>query len=148
MELPPGWAATPSEQAFKLANSGEKTRVAFEVMAPKTTASDRLTASATVNGKRYSNQRIEINYAHLPRMLLQPPARDRVVCTDVKVHGRNAGYLPGAGDSIAEALGQLGYSVTKLTGADLMPEKLRNLDVVVTGVRVFNVRKDLQSITN
>jgi hypothetical protein len=148
LETPAGWAASPAERPFKIGRAGEKTRVSFEVTAPKATASERLTASALVNGRRFSNQRIEINYAHLPFMLLQPAARDRAVSAPVEVRGKKAGYLPGAGDSVAEALGELGYSVTKLTGADLMPDKLRGLDVVVVGVRAFNVRKDLQSVTN
>jgi hypothetical protein len=53
------------------------------------------------------------------------------------------GYLPGAGDSVGGNLKQLGYTVTTLTGADLTPEKLRDLDAVVVGVRAFNTRTDL-----
>ena len=37
----------------------------------------------------------------------------------------------------------MGYKVTQLTGADLIPEKLRSLDAVVIGIRAFNTRKDL-----
>jgi hypothetical protein len=37
----------------------------------------------------------------------------------------------------------MGYEVTRLTGADLTPEKLKGLDAVVVGVRAFNVRNDL-----
>jgi hypothetical protein len=51
--------------------------------------------------------------------------------------------VPGAGDSVAEALGEMGYTVTRLAGADLTPEKLRGLDSVVIGIRAFNVRNDL-----
>ena len=53
------------------------------------------------------------------------------------------GYLPGAGDSVAESLEEMGYTVTPLTGADLTPERLRGLDAVVIGVRALNVRDDL-----
>jgi LmbE family N-acetylglucosaminyl deacetylase len=149
LEIPPGWKVTPSEQPFRLAGSGEKAPFNFEVTAPNKTISERLTASATVNGQRFSNQRIEINYAHLPLMLLQPTARARAVSVDAATRGKNVGYIPGAGDSIAEALTELGYAVTKLAGADLTPEKLRGLDAVVIGVRAFNVRKDLTpNLTN
>jgi hypothetical protein len=53
------------------------------------------------------------------------------------------GYLPGAGDSVAENIAQLGYTVKMLTGADLTAEKLKGLDAVVIGVRAFNERSDL-----
>ncbi len=148
LETPDGWKATPSDQRFALTKEGEKARYSFEVTAPNKTVSERLTASATVNGNRYSHQRSEINYAHLPLMLLQPAARARAVSAEVSVRGKTAGYLAGAGDSIAESLQQLGYSVQKLSGADLTPAKLQGLDVVVFGVRAFNVRKDLQGLTN
>ncbi|MCX6954482.1 MAG: LmbE family protein, partial [Verrucomicrobia bacterium] len=48
-----------------------------------------------------------------------------------------------AGDDTVEALQQLGYTVTTLTGADLTAEKLKGLDAVVIGVRAFNERADL-----
>ena len=53
------------------------------------------------------------------------------------------GYLPGAGDSVAKSLEEMGYTVTTLTGGDLTPERLRGLDAVVIGVRALNVRDDL-----
>jgi LmbE family N-acetylglucosaminyl deacetylase len=143
LETPADWKSVPSEQSFHLAAAGTKTNFTFEVTAPKRTVSDRIAASASVDGRQYSNQRVEINYAHLPFILLQPAARARAVSVDFVVHGKRAGYIPGAGDSIAEALEELGYSVTKLGGSDLTAEKLHGLDVVVIGVRAFNVRKDL-----
>ncbi len=37
----------------------------------------------------------------------------------------------------------MGYEVKTLSGSDLTPENLRDLDAVVIGVRAFNVRDDL-----
>ncbi len=143
LETAADWKTTPAEQPFQIAETGGKKNFTFEVTAPEKTVSDRITASASVNGRRYSNQRVEINYAHLPLILLQPAARARAVSVNFAVRGKAAGYIPGAGDSVAEALEELGYTVTKLSGSDLTPEKLHALDVVVIGVRAFNVRKDL-----
>lgn len=143
LQLPAGWKVTPASQPFRLGGVGETTRLAFTVTAPAQANSGRVSASAEVGGARYSTQRVEINYPHLPFMLLQPAARARLVSLDVATRGRRVGYLPGAGDDTAEALRQLGYSVTMLSGADLTPEKLRGLDAVVIGVRAFNERKDL-----
>jgi LmbE family N-acetylglucosaminyl deacetylase len=143
LEVPAGWKASPAAQSFKIAGVGEKARFTFSVTAPAAAASARMNAVAVVNGQRYSNQRIEINYAHIPLQLLQPPARARLVSASYAIKGTKVGYLPGAGDDVASALEQLGYRVTTLTGADLTPEKLRGLDAVVIGVRAFNERKDL-----
>jgi hypothetical protein len=59
------------------------------------------------------------------------------------IRGRQVGYIPGAGDSVAECLQQMGYQVTTLTGPDLTPERLHGLDAVVVGVRAFNVLTNL-----
>jgi hypothetical protein len=143
LELPAGWRAAPATQSFKLGAVGAKATLTFEVTAPAQPGTGRMTAAARVDGMRYANQRVVIDYAHLPLMLLQPLARARLVAQNVAVRGKRVGYLPGAGDATAEALTQLGYSVTTLTGADLTLEKLRPLDAVVIGVRAFNERKDL-----
>jgi hypothetical protein len=145
LELPVGWKAAPATQTFRLGSMGENSRFTFNVTAPVKPATGRVTASADVNGTRYSTQRIEINYPHLPFMLLQPPARARLVSVEVATRGQRVGYIPGAGDATAEALGQLGYDVTTLSGANLTADKLRDLDAVVIGVRAFNERQDLKS---
>lgn len=143
LELPPGWTAQPAQQPFAVAAAGGKANLVFEVTAPARAETGRMTAAATVGGARFANQRVVIDYAHLPLLLLQPPARARLVSAEVAIKGRHVGYLPGAGDDLAEALEQLGYRVTTLAGTDLTAEKLKGLDAVVIGVRAFNERKDL-----
>ncbi|MDI1250430.1 MAG: PIG-L family deacetylase [Lacunisphaera sp.] len=161
LEVPDGWTVAPATQNFRLTAVGERTTLTFTLTSPlpgdrpgQTPAGQqagtvlpsagRVTAVATVDGRRYSNQRQEINYAHLPFQLLQPPARARVASFALATRGRNVGYLPGAGDAVAECLEQMGYDVRRLTGADLTPEKLAGLDAVVIGVRAFNERADLK----
>jgi LmbE family N-acetylglucosaminyl deacetylase len=145
LDLPAGWSATPAERRFATKGVGERQRFAFVVQAPAGAASGRATAHAVVGDAHYTTQRIAIDYPHLPPLLLQPPARARLLSVDVAIRGRTVGYLPGAGDATAEALEQLGYAVKTLDGADLTTETLRPLDAVVVGVRAFNERKDLKA---
>ena len=44
-----------------------------------------------------------------------------------------------------ESMEAMGYEVITLSGADLVPERLKDFDAVVIGVRAFNVRPDLAS---
>jgi LmbE family N-acetylglucosaminyl deacetylase len=143
LAAPAGWKVVPASLPFELAQVGDKRAFTFQVTAPATTDSAALAASAEVGGVMYHTARQVLDYPHLPVQLLQPPARTSVTALEVKSRGKRVGYLPGAGDSIAESLTQLGYSVTELTGADLTPEKLAGLDAVVLGVRAFNDRADL-----
>ncbi len=143
LEAPAGWLVSPASQPFALAQNGEKTRLAFTVTAPAKPTSGTVLAVAEVNGVKFSHQRFEIRYSHIPLQLLQAPARLKVAAFDCETRGKNVGYLPGAGDDTVEALEQLGYTVKTLAGSDLTAEKLRGLDAVVIGVRAFNERSDL-----
>lgn len=143
LESPEGWKVEPASLPFELSTVGDRAKLIFTVTAPSQPASASLAARAQVGNNTFDNQRIEIRYDHIPPILLQPHARLKAVCLDLATHGKTIGYIPGAGDSVAECLTQMGYQVTQLTGADLTPEKLRGFDAVVIGVRAFNVRTDL-----
>ena len=143
LDVPAGWKIQPARQAFQLAAAGSSVTLSFNVSAPAQAGAANITARAFVKDAEVSTQRVEINYPHIPPLLLQPPAQLKAVALDLQIRGRNVGYIAGAGDSVAEALEQMGYEVTLLNSADLTPEKLRTLDAVVIGVRAFNVRDDL-----
>ncbi len=145
IDLPSGWKISPGTQDFSLPAVGDKASFTFNVTAPAQASAGRLTAVANVGGQDYSNRREELRYAHLPVQLLQPPARARLASFPLATKGLTIGYLPGAGDSVAECIEQMGYVVRRLTGADLTPEKLAGLDAVVIGVRTFNERTDLKA---
>ncbi len=161
LTAPAGWKVEPAASDFRFANIGDKASVTFNVTAlpgdrpgqtpagqqtgtvPSASAG-RLTAVAALDGREFSNQRYEVRYDHLPIQLLQPPARARAASFALTTRGFTIGYLPGAGDYVAECLEQMGYVVHRLTGADLTPEKLKGFDAVVIGVRAFNERTDLK----
>ncbi len=145
LDVPDGWKVKPANQSFRFKAVGEQARLKFNVTAPAQPTTAEITAVAEINGTRYSNKRVVINYPHIPRLLLQPPARLKAVCLNLAIRGHNVGYLPGAGDSVAQSLEEMGCQVTTLTGADLTPEKLKAFDAVVIGIRAFNVRTDLVS---
>ena len=144
LDAPAGWRITTgNDQTFHLANAGDKATCAFVIKAPDTGGTATLTAWATIDGQRYSTQRKEIAYDHIPRLLLQPSATVTAVALDLQNRVRTVGYLPGAGDSTVEALEQMGVEVKTLTTADLTDAGLKGLNAIVIGVRAFNVRADL-----
>jgi len=143
LDTPAGWKVEPTSQPFRLGAVGDHAKLSFKVTAAPQHTAVKIAARARVGGANFENQRFELRYDHIPRQLLQPKARLRAVSLDLAIRGRKVGYLAGAGDSVAESLEEMGYAVTQLTGADLKPEKLRDFDAVVIGVRAFNVRTDL-----
>jgi len=143
LEAPAGWSVTPEKQSFALGNIGERKTFSFTVTAPAQATTSKIIASADIGGVRYRNEREEISYSHIPRQLLQPVASLKALSLDLATRGRTVGYLPGAGDSVADCLTQMGYAVKTLDDADLTTNNLKHFDAVVIGVRAFNVRANL-----
>ncbi len=145
LEAPAGWVVLPAQRPFHLENIGDRAQFEFTITAPPRLGTATIIADAEIDGVRYRNRRVEINYPHIPPQLLQPPASLKGISLELATRGHLVGYLPGAGDSLAENLKQMGYSVQMLDDKNLTAETLRGLDAVVIGVRAFNVRTNLAS---
>ena len=148
LDVPTGWSVTPAKKPFELKSAGDKLSVEFTVKAPAQPEVGIIRAHALVNGKSFGVERKTIEYPHIPTLLLQPSATVTGVALNCDMAAKNVGYLPGAGDSVASALTEMGCVVTQLSGADLVADKLKAFDAVVIGVRAFNVRGDLSDKTS
>ncbi len=101
-----------------------------------------------VNGKGVPLQKNgfkKINYDHIPAIGYHYKPSVRIVKMDLKTEGKTAGYIAGAGDKIPEALIQMGYQVTMLTEQDVTYEKIKKLDVIITGIRAYNIHSWLSN---
>ena len=145
LEAPTGWEISPAKQVFSLGAVGDRQTFNFTVTAPELATTAKITASAEIGGVHYRNQREEISYPHIPRQLLQPVATLKAISLDLAIRGKKIGYVAGAGDTVAEAIKQMGCDMTMLGGEDLTANRLKDFDAVVIGVRAFNVRTDLVS---
>ena len=145
LDAPAGWKVSPARQWFHLKAAGDKAQFTFKVTAPAEPTTANIIAEAKIGGKTFDNERVVINYPHIPLLLLQPPARLKAICLRLTIRGHRVGYLPGAGDDVAQSLADMGYEVTMLAGDDLTTNRLKEFDAVVVGVRAFNVRTDLVS---
>jgi LmbE family N-acetylglucosaminyl deacetylase len=136
------WKTVPNSAPFVL-QKGEETAVNFEVSPPL--AQEQTQAAAVVHA---GNTAIAvatelIDYPHIPPQYLFPPAVVKLVRVDVRNLAKNVGYVMGAGDEVPGALRQMGSTVTLLNADDLARGDLGRFDAIVTGVRAWNTRSDL-----
>jgi hypothetical protein len=82
-----------------------------------------------------------INYEHIPAITYFYPDPAKILNIDLKTVGKKIGYIPGAGDKVAEVLEVMGYDVTVLTEKELARLSLKPFDAIVTGVRAYNVNE-------
>lgn len=139
-----GYRIAPDAQPFTLANAGDTVELAFTVTAPKgaTQAAD-LTAMARVGDRTVALRSDPINHVHIPALTVLAPARVKVVPIAIRQGGKRIGYIPGAGDEVAESLRQVGYDVTVLDDAALATGDLAAYAAIVAGIRAYNVNERL-----
>jgi hypothetical protein len=145
--LPPGFRADKASIPYTLSGKGDEVEVTFQVSPVKVNGqniTDTMTVAVEANGKEYTNSITTIQYDHIPSITIFPPASARLVTVNLKYNGRRLGYIPGAGDKVAESLRQVGYSVTVLDEKEIMNGPLEQYDAIITGVRAYNTQPRLR----
>lgn len=133
------WTVTPREIPFELAKKGDEMIVNFEVLPPKHTETAIFKSVATTANKVFDKSQIIISYNHIAKQQILQPAEAKMIKTDLKIIPKKIGYIMGAGDELPKSLAQMGYKVSLIKPEDISLEKLDSLDVIITGIRAYNV---------
>ncbi|SDR74430.1 PIG-L family deacetylase [Gramella sp. MAR_2010_147] len=139
-----GWKIEPVKTNFSIAQKGGNASLTFKITPPKTQSESSLTTVATVNGEKYKEKLVEINYEHFPDQNIIMPASLKLVKLDIEKKGKNIAYIEGAGDVVPESLEQIGYDVTKISPASISSDYLKSFDAVVIGIRAYNIVEELK----
>ncbi len=139
LELPSNWKVSPKDFTFSLDKKGAEQIVYFEVTPPSSASEISVKAIATVNGKNFDKEQISINYDHISKQQVLKPSEARFIKLDIKTGREKIAYIMGAGDEIPKSLMQMGYEVTILKPEEILKERLAAFDVVITGIRAYNV---------
>ncbi len=144
LNVPENWQVQPLERNFDISFKGDVQNVSFTIFPPKEETEGTIQPEVIIKGKSYSQELVEINYNHIPKQAVLLKSEAKVVRTDIKKAGKTIGYIKGAGDSVAENLQQIGYEVSYINVDEINAENLAKYDAIVTGVRAYNVVKELQ----
>jgi LmbE family N-acetylglucosaminyl deacetylase len=143
LELPPGWSAKPASAPVTIEVEGNEQMIEFVLTPGREAGTAR--AVIDVDGRPWSMGSQRIDYPHIPVETLYPPAELKLVRTDLNVAAARVGYIAGSGDQIADAIRQMGCSVTPLSDDDVASGDLSRFDTIVTGVRAYNTRPRLRA---
>ena len=144
--IPKGWSITPEKINFEKLNKGGQQTVEFNITPNGKLNSGNISFQINSEGKMFDRSLKTINYDHIPVQTIFPLSESRVENINLKIAGKKIGYIAGAGDLIPEALKQIGYEVTMLNNGQLLGTNLSQFDAIITGVRAYNVNKELKLI--
>lgn len=146
LQAPDGWEVDGAAVPVHFQQAGETQTVRFRVHPPAGAAHGTHALKAVVRSGEdtYATGYQLVDYPHIRPHRFYHDATTTVRVLDVRVaDGLLVGYVAGAGDYVPEALGQLGVRVESLGPQELANADLDRYDVVVTGIRAYEVRPDL-----
>lgn len=147
LNLPERWQAQPEQADFDLKIKGAKTSIVFNVTIPRMSAvaNYKIGAEAEADGEKFTREMHTLAYPHIETHRYYTAAETAVNVFDLKSAPVRVGYIMGSGDAVPEAIRQMGLSVELLGENDLNGGDLSRFDVIVVGIRAFQVRQDLIS---
>jgi LmbE family N-acetylglucosaminyl deacetylase len=108
---------------------------------PKAMPFIEVALQTTINNytKTYNEFLQTIQYDHIPTINYFFKDHIQFINELIAVKGKKVGYINGAGDLVADAIKQLGYTVDILQEKDITTENLQQYDAVVAGIRAYNI---------
>lgn len=140
--LPEGWSATPTHVEVSAA-AGGSAEASFSVTAPSGASRATVVPVITVDGAAASWREDTIDYPHLPPQRVLRPAEMAVQPVELTPYSGTVGYVMGPGDAVARNLAAVGVDVRLLGPDELTADTLQEFDVVLIGIRAFNVHAAL-----
>ena len=143
LQVPENWKITPTEIPFTMTRKGEEVIVSFTVSPSKEASDVAIKSLVTVNGETFDKSKIDINYPHIYNQIILKSAEAKGIRLNIKTKNEKIAYIMGAGDEVPKCLQQMGYEVEIIKPEQITTEKLANFDVVMTGIRAYNVVNEL-----
>ncbi len=139
LDMPNNWKVSPNEIPFSIAKKGQEQTVTFSVVPSKTANEITFRSIATINGLTFDKEKIDINYSHISKQMVLKSAEARALKLNIKTKNERIAYIMGAGDEVPKSLTQMGYEVSIVKPEEISTKRLLNYDVVITGIRAYNV---------
>ncbi len=149
LEAPDGWDVSPSHVPLSLSGKGQTATYRYTVTpAPGApVGAHEVRAVARAAGNEYREGYEVIAYPHIePRHLYRGTVSTVQVVRVELPETLTVGYIMGTGDQVPLALEQMGVPVQLLTKEDLSTADLGSFDLIIAGIRAYEVRPDLVAV--
>jgi LmbE family N-acetylglucosaminyl deacetylase len=138
LRLPSGWTAKTQQVEYDIEKPGDTQNIEFEIGIPADAGDGNFSVEITKNGEVLPVVE-KIEYPHIDTHRVYRPAEIAFVVLDVKTTARKIAYIPGSGDSLAEAAKSIGFDVDVLDQKAAESGDLSKYQTVVLGIRASEV---------
>lgn len=149
LEAPDGWEVSPGEVPLAFSGRGQAATFNYKVIPARgaRVGAYDVRAVAKAGSNEYREGYEVIAYPHIePRHLYRGSASIVQVARVDLPDDLRVGYIMGTGDQVPLVLEQMGLRVRLLTGEDLATADLGAYDLIIAGIRAYEVREDLIAV--
>lgn len=130
-------------QTVNFKDVGENQNVTFTVEPLSKNANNVIEAVVEVKGKTYGQSLNVVQYPHIDRQIWVKNAQAKIQNLDLKIPAVRIAYLKGSGDEIPSSLRAIGLKVDELDLQNWNSAPLKNYDVLILGIRVYNTQPEM-----
>lgn len=143
VQIPAGWIITVKNAAFDLKKKGDEQMIEATLKATPLAANSDMIATIKIGNTVYTKSIYRVEYDHIPYQFTLSDAEAKLVNIPLQKTDITVGYIPGAGDDVANSLRLVGYKVVELTDDILANEDLSKYGAIITGIRAYNTNERL-----
>jgi LmbE family N-acetylglucosaminyl deacetylase len=142
LNLPNYWKISPNFHKVTLNTKGESKSFSFEIT-PSSISEVIISPELKLSKSTLHKSVTTIEYDHIGTHNLIEDASAKLVNLDIKLSQKRIAYISGAGSSVASNLKDLGFYLEEFSPIDLTPRKLKDFDVIIMGIRAYNIHESL-----
>ncbi|MGS0748445.1 LmbE family protein [Halpernia sp. GG3] len=139
------WKVSPP-QTIDFKEIGEKKNIIFTIEPLSKNANSKLEVNIESEGKIYDQSLDVVDYPHIDRQIWLKKAEVKIQNLDLKIPNVKIAYIKGSGDDVPASLRAIGLTVDELDLKNWNPALLKNYDVLILGIRIYNTQAEMSLI--
>ena len=143
LHIPKDWNIKPKQHEVVLKNIGEENIFTFEIQPTSFGEVEIMPELKTENQVLHHNSS-SLAYDHIGIHTFITQSKAKLVNLNLNLIPKKIGYIEGAGSSIPKNLRDIGFDVTEIKTEDISKEKLAAFDVLIMGIRAYNIHDELK----
>lgn len=140
---PEGWTIEP--KTLHLETDRMHQELFKEIQVTATDKSKRGDLILLDENKNQVHSYTEIAYDHIPTQVVFKLSEMQLIKLDAKIRPKKIAYIKGVKDVVPDGIKELGFDLKIFEVEDLSDLDLSEFDVVVLGIRIYNVKPELKN---